>query len=179
MRIKPIVGCELYICKKDDHNIERTPPEWILQPSPGARPKRRGYRNLVKITSEASLHGFYYKPRVSKNFLAEHSAGLIGLSGCLKGEVAERLMEGNYDAARAAAGTYRDLFGKENFYLEIQDQGLAMEHKIHPGLFQLEKDLGLPLVATNDSHYLCEDDAHAQDVMLCIQTGKSIHDTAA
>jgi DNA polymerase-3 subunit alpha len=115
---------------------------------------------------------------VSKKFLAEHSHGLIGLSGCLKGEVAERLMEGNYEAARTAAGTFRDIFGKENFFLEIQDQGLAMEHKIHPGLFQLEKDLGLPLVATNDSHYLCEEDAHAQDVMVCIQTGKSIHDTA-
>ena len=112
---------------------------------------------------EASLHGFYYKPRVSKKFLAEHSRGLIGLSGCLKGEVAERLMEGNYEAAREAAGTFRDIFGEKNFYLEIQDQGLAMEHRIHPGLFQLEKDLGLPLVATNDSHYLCEDDAHAQD----------------
>ena len=177
--VKPIVGCELYICKKDDHNIERTPPEGdtynhllVLAEN------EEGYRNLVKITSEASLHGFYYKPRVSKKFLAEHSRGLIGLSGCLKGEVAERLMEGNYEAARGAAGTLRDIFGKENFYLEIQDQGLAMEHRIHPGLFQLEKDLGLPLVATNDSHYLCEDDAPAQDVMLCIQTGKSIHDTA-
>jgi DNA polymerase III subunit alpha len=177
--VKPIVGCELYICRKDDHNIERTPPEGdtynhllVLAEN------EEGYRNLVKITSEASLHGFYYKPRVSKKFLAEHSRGLIGLSGCLKGEVAERLIEGNYDAARAAAGTFRDLFGKDNFYLEIQDQGLAMEHRIHPGLFQLEKDLGLPLVATNDSHYLCEDDAHAQDVMLCIQTGKSIRDTA-
>jgi DNA polymerase-3 subunit alpha len=176
--VKPIIGCELYICKKDDHNIERTPPEGdgynhllVLAEN------EEGYRNLVKITSEASLHGFYYKPRVSKRFLAEHSRGLIGLSGCLKGEVAERLMEGNYDAARAAAGNLRDIFGKDNFYLEIQDQGLAMEHKIHPGLFQLEKDLGLPMVATNDSHYLCEDDAHAQDVMLCIQTGKSIHDT--
>src|SRR4029077_21014283 len=136
-----------------------------------------GYRNLVKITSEASLHGFYYKPRVSKKFLAEHARGLIVLSGCLKGEVAERLIEGNYDAARVAAGTFRDIFGKENFYLEIQDQGLAMEHKIHPGLFQLEKELGFPLVATNDSHYLCEDDAHAQDVMVCIKTGKSIQDT--
>ncbi|MGC2273782.1 MAG: DNA polymerase III subunit alpha [Candidatus Sulfotelmatobacter sp.] len=177
--VKPIVGCELYICKKDDHNIERTPPEGdtynhllVLAEN------EEGYRNLVKITSEASLHGFYYKPRVSKKFLAEHSRGLIGLSGCLKGEVAERLMEGNYEAARAAAGGFCDIFGRDNFYLEIQDQGLAMEHKIHPGLFQLEKDLGLPLVATNDSHYLCEDDAPAQDVMLCIQTGKSIHDTA-
>ena len=136
-----------------------------------------GYRNLTKITSEASLHGFYYKPRISKRFLAEHSRGLIGLSGCLKGEVAERLMEAKYDAAREAAASYRDIFGEKNFYLEIQDQGLAMEHRIHPGPFQLEKDLGLPLVATNDSHYLCEDDAHAQDVMVCIQTGKSIQDT--
>jgi DNA polymerase III subunit alpha len=136
-----------------------------------------GYRNLVKITSEASLHGFYYKPRVSKKFLAEHSKGLIGLSGCLKGEVAEFLTEGKYDAARNAAAFYRDLFGKDNFFLEIQDQGLEMEHKIRSGLFQLEKDLELPMVATNDSHYLCEDDAHAQDVMVCIQTGKSIQDT--
>ena len=176
--VKPIVGCELYICKKDDHNIQRTPPDGdtynhllVLAEN------EEGYRNLVKITSEASLHGFYYKPRVSKKFLAEHSKGLIGLSGCLKGEVAERLTEGKYEAARAAAAFYSDLFGRENFFLEIQDQGLEMEHRIHSGLFQLEKELGLPLVATNDSHYLCEDDAHAQDVMLCIQTGKSIQDT--
>jgi len=176
--VKPIVGCELYICKKDDHDIARTPPDGdtynhllVLAEN------EEGYRNLVKITSEASLHGFYYKPRVSKKFLAEHSKGLIGLSGCLKGEVAERLTEGNYDAARSAAGFYRDLFGKENFFLEIQDQGLEMERRIQSGLFQLEKDLGLPMVATNDSHYLCEDDAHAQDVMLCIQTGKSIQET--
>src|ERR1700686_2118435 len=173
--VKPIVGCELYVCKKDDH---RAPPEGdtynhllVLAEN------EEGYRNLVKITSEASLHGFYYNQRVSKKFLAEPPRGLIGLSGCLKGEVAERLMEGNYDAARAAAGTYSDIFGKENFFLEIQNQGLPREGKINPSLFRLEKDLGLPLVATNDSHYLCEDDAPAQDVMLCIQTGKSIHDT--
>src|SRR6201987_4430248 len=176
--VKPIVGCELYVCKKADHNIERTPPEGdtynhllVLAEN------EEGYRNLTRITSEASLHGFYYKPRISKKFLAEHSKGLIALSGCLKGEVAERLMEGNYEAAREAAGTFRDIFGEKNFYLEIQDQGLAMEHRIHAGLFQLERDLGLPLVATNDSHYLCEDDAHAQDVMVCIQTAKSIQDT--
>ncbi|HEX3354828.1 MAG TPA: DNA polymerase III subunit alpha [Terriglobales bacterium] len=176
--IKPIVGCELYVCKKDDHNIVRTPPEGdtynhllVLAEN------EEGYRNLAKITSEASLRGFYYKPRVSKKFLAEHSKGLIGLSGCLKGEVAERLMEDNFEAARNAAATYSDIFGKDNFFLEIQDQGLEQEHRIHSNLFQLEKELGLPMVATNDSHYLCEDDAHAQDVMLCIQTGKSIQET--
>jgi DNA polymerase III subunit alpha len=175
--IKPIIGCELYVCKKPDHRIARTPPEGdtynhllVLAEND------EGYRNLVKITSEASLHGFYYKPRVSKAFLADHAKGLIALSGCLKGEVAEFLMEDKYDAARQAAATYGDIFGRQNFFLEIQDQGLEMEHRIHPGLFRLEKDLGVPLVATNDSHYLCEEDAHAQDVMVCIQTGKSIQD---
>src|SRR5271165_6425147 len=172
--VKPILGCELYICKKEDH---RAAPEGdsynhliVLAEND------EGYRNLVKVVSEASLHGFYYKPRVSKRFLAEHSKGLIALSGCLKGSVAEFLMEEKYDAARAAAAEYRDIFGQNNFFLEIQDQGLEMEHRIHPNLFQLEKELGIPMVATNDSHYLCEDDAHAQDVMVCIQTGKSIQD---
>ena len=176
--VKPIIGCELYICKKDDHRIARTPPDGdtynhllVLAEN------EEGYRNLAKITSEASMHGFYYKPRVSKKFLAEHSKGLIGLSGCLKGEVAEFLTEDKYTAARDAAVLYRDIFGKENFFLEIQDQGLEQEHRIHSNLFRLEKELGIPMVATNDSHYLCEDDAHAQDVMLCIQTGKSVQDT--
>ncbi len=173
--VKPILGCELYICKKEDH---RASPEGdsynhliVLAEND------QGYRNLVKIVSEASLHGFYYKPRISKKFLAEHAQGLIGLSACLKGEVAESLTEGKYDAARAAAATYTDIFGKGNFYLEIQDQGVPEEKRIQDNLLKLEQDLGLPLVATNDSHYLCEDDAHAQDVMVCIQTGKSIHDT--
>src|SRR6266550_861354 len=176
--VKPIIGCELYVCKKDDHRIERTPPDGdtynhllVLAEN------EEGYRNLVKITSEASLHGFYYKPRVSKAFLAEHAKGLIGLSGCLKGEVCELLMEEKYDAARAAAGFYRELFGAENFFLEIQDQGLEKEHKIRANLFRLEKETGIPMVATNDSHYLCEEDAHAQDVLVCVQTGKSVQDT--
>ena len=109
--VKPIVGCELYICKKDDHDIKRTPPDGdtynhllVLAEN------EEGYRNLVKITSEASLHGFYYKPRVSKKFLAEHSKGLIGLSGCLKGEVAERLTEGNYEAARGGSADSTAIF---------------------------------------------------------------------
>jgi DNA polymerase-3 subunit alpha len=172
--IKPIVGCELYICKKDDHSA---PPEGdtynhllVLAEN------ERGYENLIKITSEASLNGFYYKPRISKRFLAEHSQGLIGLSGCLAGEVCEDLLAGKYDAAKATAAGYSEIFGKDNFFLEIQDQGLPEEHRIHGDLFRLEKELGLPMVATNDSHYLCEDDAHAQDVLVCVQTGKSIHE---
>jgi DNA polymerase-3 subunit alpha len=173
--IKPIVGCELYICKKDDH---RAPPEGdtynhllVLAEN------EEGYRNLIKITSEASLNGFYYKPRISKKFLADHAKGLIGLSGCLAGEVCENLLAGKYDAARGAAAFYRETFGRDNFFMEIQDQGLPEEHRIHADLFRLEKELGIPMVATNDSHYLCEDDAHAQDVLVCVQTGKSVHDT--
>jgi DNA polymerase III subunit alpha len=175
-KIKPIVGCELYICKKEDH---QAPPEGdtynhllVLAEN------EEGYKNLIKITTEASLRGFYYKPRISKKFLADHAKGLIGLSGCLAGEVAEHLMAGKYEAARETAGIYRDIFGKDNFFLEMQDhQGLPEEDRIRPDLFRLEKDLGIPMVATNDSHYLCEDDAHAQDVLICVQTGKSIHET--
>src|SRR3954453_9089482 len=173
--IKPIVGCELYVCKKEDHRAEPQGDSYnhllVLAEN------EEGYRNLVKICSEASLNGFYYKPRISKRFLAEHSKGLIGLSACLKGEVAERLTEGKYEAARTAASTLNDIFGTGNFYLEIQDQGLPEEKRIHSDLFRLEKELGIPMVATNDSHYLCEDDAHAQDVLVCVQTGKSVNDT--
>src|SRR5579859_2660193 len=173
--IKPIIGCELYVCKKDNH---RDPPEGdtynhlcVLAETD------EGYRNLAKITSEASMYGFYYKPRISKKFLAEHSKGLIGLSGCLKGEVAEFLTEGKYDAARSAAGFFREIFGPENFFLEIQDQGLELEHRIQKDLFRLEKETGIPMLATNDSHYLCEDDAQAHDVLVCVQTGKTVQDT--
>jgi DNA polymerase-3 subunit alpha len=175
--VKPILGCELYICKKDDHRIDQMPPDGdTYNHLVVLAQNEEGYRNLVKIVSEASLRGFYYKPRISKAFLAEHCRGLIGLSACLKGEVAERLVEQNYTEAKKSAGFFREIFGEKNFYLEIQDQGLAAEHRINPELFRLERETGIPLVATNDSHYLCEDDAHAHDTLLCVQTGKSLND---
>ncbi len=179
-KVKPILGCELYITKNEDHRADVT---WgrdkgdennhllVLAESD------EGYRNLVRITSEASLYGFYKKPRISKKFLAEHSAGLIGFSGCLSGELCESLMAGNYAAARATATQYEDIFGKGNFFLEIQDQGLEMEKKIHADLYKLEQELDIPLVATNDSHYICDDDAHAHEVMLCVQTAALMSDT--
>jgi DNA polymerase-3 subunit alpha len=172
--IKPILGCELYISKKEDH---RAPGEGdennhllVLAQN------EEGYRNLIRITSEASLYGFYRKPRVSKKYLAEHAEGLIGFSGCLSGELCEELLAGNYEKARGVAAQYEDIFGKGNFFLEIQDQGLEDERRIHEALFRLEKELNIPLVATNDSHYLCGEDSHAHDVMLCVQTGAKIHD---
>jgi DNA polymerase III subunit alpha len=172
--VKPILGCELYVCKNDDHRADPSGDTYnhllVLAEN------EEGYRNLVRLTSEASLHGFYRKPRVSKKYLAEHSQGLVGFSGCLSGEVCENLMAGKYDLAKATASQYQDIFGRGNFFLEIQDQGLELEKKIHADLFKLEKELDIPLVATNDSHYLCEDDSHAHEVLLCVQTAGSIND---
>ncbi len=172
--VKPILGCELYICREDDHRAPAEGEKYnhllVLAEN------EEGYRNLVRITSEASLHGFYRKPRVSKKFLAAHAKGLIGFSGCLAGELCANLMAEKYDAARATAAQYQDIFGRGNFFLEIQDQGLELEKKIRADLFRLESELDIPLVATNDSHYLCEDDHHAHEVLLCVQTAGSIHD---
>ncbi len=172
--IKPILGCELYVCQKDDHRADPSGDKYnhllVLADS------QEGYRNLIRITSEASVHGFYKKPRISKAFLAHHAQGLIGFSGCLSGELCEKLLAKDYAAARASALQYQDIFGRGNFYLEIQDQGLEDEKRIHADLFKLERELGIPLVATNDSHYLCEDDHNAHDVMLCVQTGAKVQD---
>src|ERR1700742_2753396 len=172
--IRPILGCELYVCQNEDHRADPQGDDHnhflVLAEN------EEGYRNLVRITSEASLHGFYRKPRISKRYLAEHSAGLIGFSGCLAGELCGHLMAGKYEQARNTAKQYQDIFGKGNFFLEIQDQGLGLGKKIHADLFRLESELNIPLIATNDSHYLCEDDHHAHEVLLCVQTAGSIHD---
>ena len=172
--IKPILGCELYVCKNADHRADPSGDKYnhllVLAEN------EEGYRNLIRITSEASVHGFYKKPRVSKQFLAAHSNGLVGFSGCLSGELSEQLIKGDYEAARATATQYQDIFGRGNFYLEIQDQGLDLEKRIHSDLYKLERELGIPLVATNDSHYLCEDDHKPHDVMLCVQTGAKVQD---
>ncbi|RRA49504.1 DNA polymerase III subunit alpha [Acidipila sp. EB88] len=172
--IKPILGCELYVCQKEDHRADPQGDDYnhllVLAEN------EEGYRNLVRITSEASLHGFYRKPRISKKYLAEHASGLVGFSGCLAGELSQHLMKDNYEGAKRTASQYQDIFGRGNFFLEIQDQGLELEKKIHADLFRLEKEMDIPLVATNDSHYLCEDDHHAHEVLLCVQTAGSIHD---
>src|ERR1700754_2118090 len=172
--IKPILGCELYICKNDDH---RAAPEGdtynhllVLAEN------EAGYRNLVRLTSEAALHGFYRKPRVSKAFLAKHSDGLIGFSGCLAGEVNQHLMDGKYDEAKRTAGFYEDLFGKGNYFLEIQDHGLAPDKAVCDALFKIEQELNIPLIATNDSHYVANDDSRAHEILLCVQTAGSMND---
>ena len=172
--IKPILGCELYLCKNDDH---RAAPEGdkynhflVLAEN------EVGYRNLVRLTSEASLHGFYRKPRVSKSFLAAHSAGLIGFSGCLAGEVAQHVMADDYGKAKAAAGQFQEIFGRGNFFLEIQDHKLGPDKAVCDAMLQMERDLGIPLIATNDSHYIASDDSRAHEVLLCVQTAGSMND---
>jgi DNA polymerase-3 subunit alpha len=173
--IKPILGCELYICKEDDHRA-KPDPDLKYNHLLVLAENEEGYRNLVRLTSEAALHGFYRKPRVSKNFLAKHSAGLIGFSGCLAGEVAQKIMDGKYDAAKATAGQYQDIFGRGNFFLEIQDHQLGPDKQVCDAMLRMEKDLDIPLIATNDSHYIAADDSRAHEILLCVQTAGSMND---
>lgn len=172
--VKPIIGCETYISQQG-RSTRRESDHYnhlVLLCA-----NHKGYQNLVKLVSAGYLEGFYYKPRIDKELLARHSEGLIALSGCLRGEVAEALVAEKPDVARKVAYEYRDIFGKNNFFLEIQDQGLEQEKKINPALVELSAQTRIPLVATNDCHYLGNDDCRAHDVLLCIQTGRTLSDT--
>jgi DNA polymerase III subunit alpha len=173
--IKPILGCELYICKEEDHRA-KPDPDLKYNHLLVLAENEEGYRNLVRLTSEAALHGFYRKPRVSKQFLAKHAAGLIGFSGCLAGEVAQHVMDGHYDKAKATAGGYEEIFGKGNFFLEIQDHQLGPDKAVCDAMFKMEKELSIPLIATNDSHYIGSDDSRAHEILLCVQTAGSMND---
>ena len=173
--IKPILGCELYICQEADHRA-KPDPDMKYNHLVVLAENEEGYRNLVRLTSEAALHGFYRKPRVSKDFLAKHSAGLIGFSACLAGEIAQHIMEGKYEQAKAAAGQYQDIFGRGNFFLEIQDHQLGPDKTVCDAMFRLEKDLDIPLIATNDSHYIAAGDSRAHEILLCVQTAASMND---
>jgi len=173
--IKPIIGCEVYVApaSRFDRTSDADRPNHLVL----LCENERGYRNLVKLASAAYLEGYYYKPRIDKDLLARHADGLIAFSACLKGEVAAALTAGRYETARQAAYDLRDIFGKGNFFLELQDQGLAEEKRINPLLVQMSRETGIPLVVTNDCHYLRQEDARAQEVLMCIQTGKTLSDT--
>ena len=186
--VKPIIGCEVYVAKGSRHDrgekangngADRGEIE------PGARGSNHlvllcesvaGYHNLMKLVSAGFLEGFYYKPRIDYDLLARHSKGLIALSACLRGPVTEPVVEEKFDQARENAYRLRDIFGKGNFFLEIQDQGIEIEKGVNRELVRLSKETGIPLIATNDCHYIHHDDAHSQEVLLCIQTGKTMSD---
>src|SRR5579862_9903677 len=172
--VKPIIGCEVYVAPDNHKNrgadAERSNHLVLLCEND------EGYRNLIQLVSTGFLDGFYYKPRVDHELLAKHSKGLIALSACLRGEVADALMSEKYEQARTNAYRLRDIFGKNNFFLEVQDQGLEIETRINRDLVSLSRETGIPLVATNDCHYLTRSDSHAQEVLMCIQTGKTMSD---
>jgi DNA polymerase III subunit alpha len=186
--VKPIIGCEVYVAKGSrlDRGEKSGPgTDEHDESDPGTRGSNHlvllcesleGYRNLIKLVSAGYLEGFYYKPRIDYDLLSKHSRGLIALGACLRGPVTESIVEEKFDRARENAYRLRDIFGKGNFFLEIQDQGLEIEKGVNRELLRLSKETGIPVVATNDCHYLHHEDAHAQDVLLCIQTGKSISD---
>jgi DNA polymerase-3 subunit alpha len=173
--VKPIIGCEMYVAPDNHKNrgtgAERSNHLVLLCEN------EKGYQNLIKLVSTGYLDGFYYKPRVDHELLAKHSEGLIALSACLRGEVADALLSEKYDQAQKSAYRLRDIFGKQNFFLEVQDQGLEQDIRVNRDLVRLSKESGIPLVATNDCHYLTQADSHAQEVLMCIQTGKTMSDT--
>ncbi len=179
--IKPIIGCEVYVApgsrfdraktNLDSNLAEEAAFHLILLARDSA-----GYKNLTTLVTKAYLDGFYYKPRIDKDILEQYSGGLIGLSACLKGEVPYYLRYGNQDKAREAALRYKHILGPENFYLEIQSNGLPEQDAVNRQLIELASELHIPLVATNDCHYLKKEDARAHDILLCIQTGKTVKD---
>jgi DNA polymerase-3 subunit alpha len=173
--IKPIIGCEVYVARRSRWDkvagLDDSPYHLVLLAE-----NQEGYQNLIKLVSAAWLEGFYYKPRVDKELLRKYHKGLIALSACLAGEVPALLLEGKEEEARAAALDYQDIFGMHNFYLELQDHGLAEQRKANSALLRIARETGIPLVATNDVHYTRRNDAAIQDVMLCIQTGKTLQD---
>jgi len=170
--LKPILGCELYLSKTDDHRTMSDGYNHFLV----IAENEAGYRNLVRLTSEAALHGFYRKPRVSKEFLSKHTEGLIAFSGCLAGEVNQHLMAGKYEEAKRSAGMFEEMFGKGNFFLEVQDHGLEPDKGVCDAIFKMEKELNIPVIATNDSHYVAADDSRAHEILLCVQTAGSMND---
>jgi DNA polymerase-3 subunit alpha len=173
--ITPILGCEVYVAPGDRTDRSGTPGETANHLVLLAE-TNEGFHNLIKLVSSGYTEGFYYKPRIDKALLAQHSRGLIGLSSCLKGEVATGLRTDQAKKALAAAAAYRDILGPKNFFLEMQYQGIDEQRVVNTGLGPIARDLSLPLVCTNDVHYLRQTDQHPHDVLLCIGTGKSVSD---
>ena len=173
--IHPIIGCEVYVAPRTrfdkQHEFDTESRHLVLLCK-----NETGYRNLSYMVSQAYIEGFYIKPRIDLNLLREHSEGLIALSACLAGEIPKRLLNGDYAGAKEYALTMRDIFGEEDFYLELQDHGIAEQTEVNRGLLRLHNETGIPLVCTNDAHYLRKEDAESHDVLLCIQTGKTVDD---
>lgn len=174
--IKPILGCELYVAPQSRFEKKAERKEPVHFHLTLLVKDEKGYRNLCQLITKAYLEGFYYRPRVDKELLAKHGEGLIGLSGCVKGEIIHHLLLGDEERAERAALEYASFLPKGNFYIELQDHGLREEERVKPMLVALARKMGLPLVVTNDCHYLNKEDAETHDILLCIQTNKKVTD---
>lgn len=174
--IKPILGCEVYVSPGSRFDRELVHGEDRYYHLVLLAENDKGYHNLMKIVSKGFVEGFYYKPRVDLELLEEYHEGIIALSACLAGEVQKNLLRSMYEEAKAAALRYQQIFGKNNFFLELQDHGMAEQQMVNPQLLRLSQDTGIELVASNDVHYTYEDDVKPHDILLCIQTGKKLSD---
>ncbi len=197
--IKPLIGCELYLVydhkmndrpkreRKQTDDIADLPESQIMSPDDFPKNQihhkgviarnKEGYKNLMRIVSDAHTKGFYYRPRTDMEQLAAHSKGLIGLSGCMNGVASQYLIYSDYEKARKATGEFVDIFGKENYFIEIQDHGIPFQRRIIPGLLKLAREFDLKVIAANDAHYVSKEDWEVHDALLCIQTGRLIADT--
>ncbi|MBS6198249.1 MAG: DNA polymerase III subunit alpha, partial [Oscillibacter sp.] len=173
--IHPVIGCEVYVARRTrldkTYELDAESRHLVLLCQ-----NETGYRNLSYLVSQAFVDGFYIKPRIDLDLLRRHSEGLIGLSACLAGEIPRRLVGGDYEGAKEYALTMQEILGRDNFYLELQDHGIPQQTTVNRGLLRLHQETGIPLVCTNDAHYLRKEDAESHDVLLCIQTGKTVDD---
>ena len=173
--IHPIIGCEVYVAARTRfdkiHEYDAESRHLVLLCK-----NETGYRNLSYMVSQAFVEGFYIKPRIDLDLLREHSQGLIALSACLAGEIPKRILHGNYEGAKAYALQMQEIFGPDNFYLELQDHGIPEQAEVNRSLLKIHQETGIPLVCTNDAHYIRKEDAESHDILLCIQTGKTVDD---
>ena len=173
--IKPIIGCEVYVAPRSrllrEGRVDRDPNHLTLLAADNT-----GYVNLMRLCTVGQMEGMYYRPRIDKEILAEHSRGLIALSGCLQGEPASKIVDGDIEGARESVATYRDIFGKDRFLLEVQRHGIDKQVAVNETLARFAQEFGLRLCATNDLHYVHRHDSEAHDVLLCLQTGARFND---
>ena len=174
--IKPIIGCEVYVSPGSRFDRETVHGEDRYYHLVLLAENNTGYQNLMKIVSKGFVDGFYYKPRIDEEVMREYHEGIIALSACLAGEVPRYLEKGLYEEAKEAAKRHLEIFGEGNYFLELQDHGIPLQRQVNQGIMRLSKELNIPLVATNDCHYINAEDWEAHDILLCIQTGKKVSD---
>ncbi len=173
--IKPIIGCEVYVAPQS--RFDKTTSYGKYYHMVLLCKNHTGYQNLIKLVSKGFTEGFYTKPRIDDELLAEYHEGLVCLSACLAGEIPQKLLDGDYAGAKSKAEFYRDIFGSENFFIELQDHGIEEQKRIIPSLIKIAREIGVDIVATNDCHYIEKQDSTVHNILLCIQTNRTVNDS--